>query len=81
MCGNLFVATNAKGADGETRFGVDGGLTGELLQNTAGAGETIAGFSDADVENELMDFKLAHRISGILPACDHYECEWVSTGS
>ena len=47
--GNLLVTTDTERADGVTGLGGNGGLTGELLQNLGGTGETITGLADGDV--------------------------------
>ena len=47
--GDLFVSTDAKGADGVAGFGGHGRLAGELFQDFGGTGQAIARFADADV--------------------------------
>ena len=49
MYGDFFVTTDTERADGVTGLGGNGGLTGELLQNLGGTGETITGLADGDV--------------------------------
>ncbi len=49
MNSDLLVTTNREGSNGVSGFGSDWGLTGELLQNLGGSGESITGLSDGDV--------------------------------
>lgn len=49
----------------ELTLRVHGLLTSELLQHTRGAGEAIAGLSDAAVQDELVNLNLAHDILGL----------------
>lgn len=47
--GNLLVTTDTECADGVAGFRGDGCLTGELLEDFGGTGETIAGLANTDV--------------------------------
>lgn len=47
--GDLFVTTDTERSDGVAGLGGDGGLTGKLLEDLGGTGETITGFTDGDV--------------------------------
>ena len=49
MARNLFVTTDTKVTDSVASLGVDGRLTGELLQHLGGTGQPVAGFTDRDV--------------------------------
>lgn len=49
--GDLFVTTDTEGTDGVARLGVNGGLTGKLLEHLGGTSEPITRFTDGDVEN------------------------------
>jgi len=60
--GDLLVTTDTEGTDGVTGLGVDGGLTGQLLQNLGGTGKSVTRLSDANVENELLKAQLAHDV-------------------
>ncbi|KAG7059238.1 60S ribosomal protein L11 [Colletotrichum scovillei] len=53
---NLFVTADTE----------DGGLTGQLLQNLGGTGQSVTRLADGDVEDELLDVKLAHGVLGLL---------------
>jgi len=64
--GDLLVTTDTEGTDGVAGLGVDGGLTGQLLQNLGGTGESVSGLSNANVENELLEAQLAHGVGGLL---------------
>ena len=46
----------------EERRTVDGGLTAQLLKHLGRSRESIARLADRDVEDELLDAKLLHRI-------------------
>lgn len=53
---------------GESRSGrtVDGGLTGQLLEHLGGTGQSVTRLADRDVEDELLDAKLAHGVLCLL---------------
>ena len=59
---DLLVTADAEGTEGVASLGVDGLLAGELLEHTGGAGETIAGLTDAAVQDELVDLDLLHNV-------------------
>lgn len=59
---NLFVTTNAEGADGVASLGEDGSLTSELLNNLCGTGKPVTRLSHADVDAQLLNLKLLHYI-------------------
>jgi hypothetical protein len=63
--GDLFVTTDTEGTDGVAGLGVDGGLTRQLLENLGGTSEPVTRLSDGDVEDELLDAKLAHGVGGL----------------
>ncbi len=62
MDGDLLVPPDAERPDGVPGLGEDGLLSGQRLQHLCGPGEPIAGLSDADVEAELLDAHLPHRV-------------------
>ena len=66
VAGNLFVTADAEGADGVAGLRLHDLLSGERLEDLAGPSETIAAFSDRDVENKLLDAKLAHFVFSLL---------------
>jgi len=45
---------------------VDGGLTAQLLQHLGGAGQPVTRLADGDVQDELLDAELPHRVLGLL---------------
>jgi len=47
--GNLLVTTNGEGADSVASLGVDGRLTGQVLEHLGGTGQAIAGLTNGDV--------------------------------
>lgn len=49
VAGDLLVTTDGEGSDGVAGFGGDGGLTGQLLEDLGGSGETITRFTNTDV--------------------------------
>ena len=62
--GNLFVPADTEGTDGVAGLGSNGGLTSELLENLGGTSKTVTRLSDRDVDNQLLDAKLLHRVDG-----------------
>jgi len=62
MAGDLLVTTNGERANGVLRAGEDGLLFRELFQHTGGTRQAIAGFTNANVQNELVDLNVAHRV-------------------
>ena len=69
--GDLLVAADAEGADGEAGLRLDGLLAGELLEHAGRLGELVAGLADADVHAELLDRDLAHRVVSLAYFSDH----------
>lgn len=63
--GNLFVTSDTEGSDGVTGLGVNGGLTGQLLQHLGGSGQSVTGLTDTDVQHQLLDAQLAHNVLGL----------------
>ena len=61
---DLFVTTDTEGTDGVAGLGVDGGLTGQLFKNLGGTGKSVTRFTDANVENQLLETKLTHGVGG-----------------
>jgi hypothetical protein len=62
MDGDLFVTTDTEGSEGITGLRVDGLLSSKLLEHTGGAGQSISGFADAAVENQLVDLNFLHAV-------------------
>lgn len=62
--GNLFVSSNGERSDGVSGLGVDGGLTGQLLEHLGGSGKSITGLTNTNVEGELLDSELSHGVDG-----------------
>lgn len=60
--GNLFVSSNGERSDGVSGLGVDGGLTGKLLEHLGGSGKSITGLTNTNVEGELLDSQLSHGV-------------------
>jgi len=63
MAGDLFIPADSKVTNSVTSLGSDGGLTGKLLQDLGSSGESITGFTNRNVDNQLFDPELAHRVS------------------
>merc|ERR1719300_475947 len=59
---DLLVPTDTKGSHSVTGLGVDGLLASQLLQHLGGTGQTIAGLAHADVQAQLPDAQLTHRV-------------------
>lgn len=59
---DLFVTANTEGTDGVTGLGVDGGLTGQLFEHLGGTGETITRFTNANVEDKLLNVESLHGV-------------------
>lgn len=62
---DLLVPADTESADGVAGLGVDGGLTGQLLEHLRGTGETITRLANGDVEDELLDAELPHGVGGL----------------
>lgn len=60
--GNLFVPSDLERSDGVSSLGGDGSLTGELLKDLGGTGKSVTRFTDGDVDDELLDSELLHRV-------------------
>ena len=58
----LFVSSNAEGAHSVASLAVDRRLTAQLLQHLGGSCEAITALAHGDVQHQLLDAKLAHRI-------------------
>lgn len=63
--GDLFVTADTEGTDGVTGLAVDGGLTGQLLENLGGTSESITGLSDGDVQDQLRQAKGSAGVLGL----------------
>lgn len=61
---NLFVTPDGEGSDGVSGLGGDGGLTGQLFQDLGSSGEPVTGFTNGDVDDELLDSELLHGVNG-----------------
>jgi hypothetical protein len=59
---DLFVTTDTEGTDGVASLGVDGSLTSELFKHLGGTSKSITGFTNANVENKLLETELAHGV-------------------
>jgi len=44
---------------------VDGSLTAELFQHLGSTGQSVTRLADRDVEDELLDGELLHRVLGL----------------
>merc|ERR1719247_2004497 len=66
MARDLLVTPDAEGTHGVARLREEGLLAGELLKHLGGAGQAIAGLTDRDVQDELLDLEIAHRIAQLL---------------
>lgn len=62
MYGDFFVTSDTEGTDGVTSFGEDRLLSGQLFQNFGGSGQSITGFTDANVEAQFSYANFAHYI-------------------
>merc|ERR1719411_1306459 len=60
---DLFISSDTEGSDGESGFGEDWGLSGQLFQNFGGSGKPITTFSDANVQAKLGDSDIFHAVS------------------
>merc|ERR1712054_343817 len=59
---DLFVPTDTEGTDGVPRFVLHRLLVRELLEHTDGLGQPVSSLSDSNVDDELVDFDLAHHV-------------------
>jgi len=62
MDGNLFITTDSERSEGIPCLGVYGLLSSELFQHTGSTGETITTFTDASVDNELINLDVPHGV-------------------
>lgn len=62
--GNLLVPPDTESTDGVAGLGVDGSLTGQLLEHLRGTGQAITRLADGDVEDQLLDAELPHGVGG-----------------
>jgi hypothetical protein len=67
--GNLFVSSDRERSDGVSGLGVDGGLTGKLLEHLGGSGKSITGLTNTNVEGELLDSQLSHGVGRGVSLC------------
>lgn len=65
---DLLVTANTESTDGVAGLGVDGSLTGQLLEHLGGTSESVTRLADRDVKNELLDAELAHGVGGLVGA-------------
>jgi hypothetical protein len=63
---NLFVTSDTESSDGVTGLAVDGGLTGQLLEDLGSPGKSVTRLSDGDVQNELLNLQLPHGVVCLL---------------
>jgi hypothetical protein len=61
---DLFVTTDTEGTDGVTGLGVDGSLTGQLFENLGGTSKSVTRFTNANVENQLLEAERTHGVGG-----------------
>jgi len=69
--GNLFVAADAKSADGVTGLAVDGSLTAELFEHLGRSREPVTRLADGDVEDKFLDTQSAHGVGGVVLFLGH----------
>lgn len=55
---NLFVSSDTESSDGVSSLRLDWGLTGQLLQDLGGSGQSVTGLTDTDVQDQLFDTQL-----------------------
>lgn len=60
--GNLLVPSDLERSDSVSSLGGDGGLTGKLFEDLGGTGKSVTRFTDGDVDDELLDSELLHRV-------------------
>lgn len=68
---NLFVSSDTESSDGVSGLGLDWGLTGQLLQDLGGSGQSVTGLTDTDVQDQLLDTQLTHRVLSRLDVSIH----------
>jgi hypothetical protein len=59
---DLFVTTDTEGTDSVASLGVDGSLTSKLFKHLSSTSESVTRFTNANVENKLLEAKLTHRV-------------------
>lgn len=59
---DLFVSSDTESSDGVSGLRLDWGLTRQLLQHLGGSGQSVTGFTDTDVQDQLFDTQLTHRV-------------------
>jgi len=64
--GNLLITTNAERSDSVACLRVDGRLSRQLFQHLGCTGESVTGFAHTNVETQLSDSYLAHRILSLI---------------
>jgi len=69
---DLLVTTNVEVTVGEAGLGEARLLLGQLLQNLGGTSEPVTRFTDTDVQGELFDADLTHRIIGRVSHLDEF---------
>jgi len=60
--GDLFISSDTEGSHGESGFGEDWALAGQLLQDLCGSGEPITTLTNANVQAELGNSDVFHAI-------------------
>lgn len=68
--GNLFVTSDTERSDSVASLRVDGRLAGQLFQHFGSTGQSVTRFTDANVQAELADSHLAHRVLALVLWCD-----------
>lgn len=63
---DLFVSSDTEGSDGVSGLGVDWGLTRQLFKNLGGSGQSVTGFTDTDVQDQLLDLQFSHGVSSFV---------------
>ena len=66
--GDLLVTADTEGTDGVAGLGVDGSLTRQLLENLGGTSKSVTRLTNRDVQDELGDAELAHRVARLVLA-------------
>ena len=61
---DLLVSSDTESSDSVSGLGLDWRLTGQLLQHLGGTGQSVTGLSDTDVQDQLLDTQLTHRVLG-----------------
>jgi len=62
---NLFESLDTEGSDGESGLREDGLLLGQIFQDLGSLGELITGFTDGDVQDELVNTDFSHGVIGL----------------